>query len=122
METLQIEASPDGIGRRLLWKLKNEEGQEHVRELEEKFHCESPWNLTYIKSVTEFNDLYVSDLEYVATLIGMNNCAGSSCAWCELRQGLFGTGKGKERTRQTIDANFQTHLQNRRLDEERGNQ
>jgi hypothetical protein len=120
METLRIEASPDGIGRRLLWKIKNGEGQEHVRELEHKFHSESPWNLTYIKSVTEFNDLYVGDLEYVATLIGMNNCAGSSCAWCELRQGLFGTGKGKERTRQTIDADFQTHLENRRLEEERG--
>ncbi len=50
----------------------------------------------------------------------MNNCAGSSCAWCELRQGLFGTGKGKERTRQTIDTDYQTHLQNRRLDEEKG--
>jgi hypothetical protein len=64
--------------------------------------------------------LYVGDLEYVCTLIGMNNCAGSSCAWCELRQGLFGTGKGKERTRATIDADYQTHLRNRRLDEEKG--
>jgi hypothetical protein len=119
METLRIEASPDGIGRRLVWKLKNE-AQEHVRELDEKFHGEYPWNLTYLKSVTEFNDLYVGDLEYVCTLIGMNNCAGSSCAWCELRQGLFGTGKGKERTRATIDADYQTHLRNRRLDEEKG--
>jgi hypothetical protein len=97
METLCIEASTDGIGRRLLWKLKNET-QEYVRELADKFHCESTWNLTYLKSVTEFNDLYVGDLEYVCTLIGMNNCAGSSCAWCELRQGLFGTGKGGEQT------------------------
>ncbi len=119
METLRIEASPDGIGRRLVWKLKNE-AQEHVRELDEKFHGEYPWNLTYLKSVTEFNDLYVGDLEYVCTLIGMNNCAGSSCAWCELRQGLFGTGKGKERTRATIDADYQTHLRNRRLDKEKG--
>jgi hypothetical protein len=119
METLRIEASPDGIGRRLLWKLKNET-QEYVRELADKFHCDSPWNLTYLKSVTEFNDLYVGDLEYVCTLIGMNNCAGSSCAWCELRQGLFGTGKGSERTRESIDADFQTHLRNRRLDEGRG--
>jgi hypothetical protein len=70
--------------------------------------------------VTEFNDLYVGNLEYVCTLIGMSNCAGSSCAWCELWQGLFGTGKGNERTCETINANFQTHLQNRRLDDEKG--
>jgi hypothetical protein len=119
METLHIEASPDGIGRRLLWKLKNE-GQEYVRELEDKFHCESTWNLTYIKSVTEFHDLYIGDLEYICTLIGMNNCAGSSCAWCELQQGLFGTGKGNERTRETIDTSFQIHQQNRRLDDKKG--
>jgi hypothetical protein len=90
-----------------------------VRKLDEKFHGEYPWNLTYLKSVTEFNDLYVGDLEYVCTLIGMNNRAGLSCAWCELRQGLFGTGKGKEKTRATIAANYQTHLRNRRLDEEK---
>jgi hypothetical protein len=119
MEMLHIEASPDGIGRWLLWKLKNE-GQEYVRELEDKFHCESPWDLTYIKSATEFNDMYVGNLEYVCTLIGMNNCAGSSCTWCELQQGLFGIGKGNERTRETINATFQTHLQNRRLDDEKG--
>jgi hypothetical protein len=94
-EMLCIEASPDGSDRQLLWKLKNET-QEYVRELAGKFHCESTWNLTYLKSVTEFNDLYIGDLEYAWTLIGMNNCAGSSCAWCELRQGLFGTGKGNE--------------------------
>jgi hypothetical protein len=79
METLHIEASPDGIGHRLLWKLKNKnETQEYAGELSDRFHCESTWNLTYLKSVTEFNDLYVGDLEYVCTLIGMNNCAGSS--------------------------------------------
>ncbi len=118
LETLRIEASPDGVGRRLLWKVGNEE---QVRELDPKFHSDSPWNLTYLKSVSEFNDLYVGDLEYVCTLIGMNNCAGSSCAWCDLRQGLFGTGKGNERTRQTIDAHYQQHLAKRRVDEERGN-
>jgi hypothetical protein len=37
-----------------------------------------------------------------------------------LRQGLFGTGKGRKRIRQTIDEDYQTHLQNRRVDKERG--
>jgi hypothetical protein len=55
-----------------------------------------------------------------AQLIGMNNCAGSSCAWCELWQGLFGTGRGNKRSRHTIDANYQTHLRNRILDKEKG--
>jgi hypothetical protein len=62
MEMLCIEASLDDIGSRLLRKLKNET-QEYVRELVDKFHCESTWNLTYLKSVTEFNDLYVGNLE-----------------------------------------------------------
>jgi hypothetical protein len=119
METLLIEASPDGIGHQLLWKLKNE-GQEHVRELEDQFHFGPPWNLTYLKSMTEFNDLYVGNLEYVCTLIGMNNCAGLSCARWELWQCLFGTGKDMERTRQTINADYQMQLQNRRADKEKG--
>jgi hypothetical protein len=77
MERLYIEASPDCVGHRLLWKVGDEE---QVKELNVKFHSNSPWNLTYLKSVSKFNDLYVGDLEYICMLIGMNNCAGLSCA------------------------------------------
>jgi hypothetical protein len=37
-----------------------------------------------------------------------------------LRQGLFGTGKGNERTHEIIDVNFQKHLQDRKLDDKKG--
>ncbi len=93
METLCIEASPNGIGCQLLWKVKNE-GLEHVRELEDTdmFHCEYPHNLTYLKSVTKLNGLYVGNLEYICTLIGKNNCAGlpwvaARFLWNRKRQG-----------------------------------
>jgi hypothetical protein len=55
MQMLFIKASPDGIGHWLLWKVDNEE---HVRELlDNKFHCDSPWNLAYLKAVSQFNAL-----------------------------------------------------------------
>jgi hypothetical protein len=43
MQIICIEASLDGIGHQLMWKVDNEE---HARELDDKFHCDSPWNIT----------------------------------------------------------------------------
>jgi hypothetical protein len=125
MHQTRIQMLPDGVGKQLtyqclLGKCKQPQqchnGLMYTRELPPIYHDYQIGSLRVTRSISVINDRYVGDLEWVANNIGMLNCGGRHCPLCD--KTVFGTGKGNDRTTETIQSCCREYL----LKEERARQ
>jgi hypothetical protein len=119
MSQTRIQMSADGAGKQLTYRClpgkckqpqECHDGLTHMRELPPIFHDHHISSLRVTRSISMISDRYVGDLEWVANNIGMLNCGGRHCHLCDKSAVDFGTGKGNDRTKETIQSCYREYL------------